>query len=148
MSQSLTTRRQARIVALQALFQLINAPDYLTPDLAIRYALEVGKDPDEGYEDVEDLYLYQLVEGVVANLEEIDTIISKHLTNWSIERLQRIDLSILRLAIYEMLYLDDETVPKTVAVDEATILARSFSDDKSRKFVSGILLKILNESEE
>ena len=57
--------------------------------------------------------------------------------NWTLARLNRIDLLILRLAMYEMLYVDD--VPAKVALDEALQLAKEFSDDKSRRFINGVL---------
>ncbi|MDY2993900.1 transcription antitermination factor NusB, partial [Ligilactobacillus animalis] len=61
--------------------------------------------------------------------------------NWTLARLNRIDLLILRLAIYEMLYVDD--VPAKVALDEALQLAKEFSDDKSRRFINGVLSNLL-----
>lgn len=62
-------------------------------------------------------------------------------TNWTLARLNKTDLLVLRLAIYEMLYVDD--VPAKVALDEALQLAKEFSDDKSRRFINGVLSNLL-----
>lgn len=146
LTNSLIKRRHVRIVAIQTLFQMINPPEYLTKEAALSYALRKGNDPDEGYDDVTNQYLYKLVDGVIENQVRLDQEIEKFLENWTINRLQRIDLVILRLAVFEMLFVDDAEVPNTVAVDEAIELARGFSDDKSRQFVSGILMKMLNNN--
>ena len=132
------------MVAVQTLFQMIQAPEYLTLEDALEYALENGNDPEEGYDSKPNPYLHQLIQGVLTHQEEIDQVIKQHLQHWKFERLQRIDLTILRVAIYEMMFVQDDEVPKTVAVDEAIELSKGFSDDKSRQFVSGILMNILN----
>lgn len=145
LNNTLKKRRHVRIVAVQTLFQMIQPPEYLTKEVALAYALEKGNDPEEGYDKVSGDYLYRLVDGVIEKEALLDQEIQKYLENWTLDRLQRIDLVILRLAVYEMLFVDDEEVPNTVAVDEAIELARGFSDDKSRQFVSGILMKMLNQ---
>lgn len=143
MNKRVTKRYQVRELAVQTLFQLIDAPDYLTVDEAMSFALEAGSYPEEGYDEVGDKYLYTLIEGVQNNLTALDQQIEKYLTNWSLERLARIDLTILRLAFFEIFYVSDEEVPNNVAVDEAIDLAKIFSDDKSRKFISGLLANVL-----
>lgn len=144
MSKQLT-RREIRIKAVQALFQLFDSNQETSADDAITFALFAGDDPDVAKVAEAPEYLKQLVEGVVEHQTEIDAVIDKYLTNWTLDRLALIDLAILRLAIYEMDYVDDELVPRTVAVDEAIDLSKGFSNEKSRQFVSGLLLKYLNE---
>ncbi|SEP78506.1 NusB antitermination factor [Ignavigranum ruoffiae] len=134
-----------RMVAIQTLYQLLDGSDNLSVEAALAYALENGNFPDEGYLAENYLFLNQLVYGVLEHQEELDQILSTELDNWSVERLQKIDRVILRLALFEMEFLPEAEVPKVVAVDEAIELARGFSDDKSRQFVSGILMKRLNE---
>lgn len=143
MNKRVTKRYQVRELAVQTLFQLIEAPEYLTVDQAITFALEAGSFPEEGYDEVVDEYLYTLIQGVQSKLTEIDQRITSYLTNWSLERIARIDLTILRVAFYELFYVDEEEVPNNVAVDEAIDLAKIFSDDKSRKFISGVLANVL-----
>ncbi|MGY4105642.1 transcription antitermination factor NusB [Ignavigranum ruoffiae] len=144
-NKPLKHRRHMRMVAIQTLYQLLDGSDNLSVEAALAYALENGNFPDEGYLAENYLFLNQLVYGVLEHQEELDQILSTELDNWSVERLQKIDRVILRLALFEMEFLPEAEVPKVVAVDEAIELARGFSDDKSRQFVSGILMKRLNE---
>ena len=77
---------------------------------------------------------------------ELDQTIEKHLKgNWRINRISKMDLIILRIAIFEMKYIED--VPFAVALNEAIELAKTFSDDQSRKFVNGVLSNVLKEIE-
>ncbi|MCD7776906.1 MAG: transcription antitermination factor NusB [Clostridiales bacterium] len=80
--------------------------------------------------------------GVLDNLEKIDDVINKSAINWSVERIDKADLSILRLAVYEILFSD---VPGRVAANEAVELAKEFSADKSPKFINGILGKVIGD---
>ncbi len=79
----------------------------------------------------------ELIRGTLENIDTLDEIIERFSTNWKIERIARIELTILRLSIYEMLWRDD--VPLKVAMDEGIELAKKFGDTNSRKFVNGIL---------
>ncbi|RPA60141.1 transcription antitermination factor NusB [Aerococcus agrisoli] len=98
--------------------------------------------------DVPD-YLRVLVEGVKANRFEIDQMIDKHIQgNWSVQRLELINLQILRVAVFEILFTDDKDVPNVVAVNEAIELAKFYSDDRARKFINGVLSNILNDVNE
>ena len=134
-----------RMIAVQTLFQLIDAPEYLTVEDALNYALENGNDPEAGYEAVKGHYVHRLINGVLEYQAEIDHMIEENLQQWTIDRIQRIDLVILRVALFEMNFVSEEEVPDTVAVDEAIELSKGFSDDKSRQFVSGLLMKLLNQ---
>lgn len=141
----LTKRRQVREKAIQVLFQLIDAPEYLTKEIATQFALEAGNDPEAGFDEVSDGYLYELIDGVLNNQGIIDQEIEAYLSDWTIDRIAKIDLVILRVAFYELLFVEQENVPAKVAVNEAIDLAKMFSDEKSRRFVSGVLLEYLNK---
>lgn len=85
-------------------------------------------------------YLQTLVNGVDEHQAELDSQISQLLASgWEIDRLAQTDLVILRLALYEIQYVDE--VPTVVAINEALELTKTFSNDKSRKFVNGALGK-------
>ena len=99
--------------------------------------MEAGNDPEAGFDEVEDQYLFELIKGVQENRDEIDQTIEKYLPDWTIDRLNRIDLVVLRVALYELMYVSRETVPAKVAVNEAIDLSKLFSDEKSRRFVMG-----------
>ena len=134
-----TGRRQARMLAFQVLFGLdLNSH---TPDVAIRQRLaEVG----EISEQVAD-YVTVLVEGTWASLPEIDTRLASAAPAWPLSQMARVDKSVLRLAIYELLYRAD--VPDRVAINEAIELAKVFGHDTSARFVNGVLGTIQAEKE-
>ncbi len=76
--------------------------------------------------------------GVQENIEEIDEIIKSHLSKkWRLERINKVSASILRLAVYEMKYVDD--IPSNVSINEAVELSKKFSVDDEYKFVNGVL---------
>jgi N utilization substance protein B len=81
--------------------------------------------------------------GLYNNRDEIDTILRRHLKNWSLERLNQTDKSILRLAIFEMIF--DPTVPEKVALNEAIDLAKMYGSDDSSKFLNGVLDAVMHD---
>ena len=86
-------------------------------------------------------YIEDAILGIEKNLEEIDNLIKANLKeNWKIERISKIDLSILRLAIYEIKYKE---IPYKVAINEAVELAKKYGEDTSKNFVNGILASIV-----
>jgi N utilization substance protein B len=82
-------------------------------------------------------YATHLVEKFIKNQEEIDSLIKQFSEKWDLKRISKIDLSIIRLAITEMLF--DESIPESVSINEAVSLSRKFSDEDAYKFVNGIL---------
>lgn len=98
----------------------------------------------ENYEgDIKEIdltYVKQALIGVENNKEAIDAAISANLHNWKIDRISKVNLSILRLAAYELLY--DDNVPTGVAINEALEITRKYSDEKSVSFINGVLDKI------
>lgn len=94
-------------------------------------------------------YARELVCGVSAHRAELDRAIGESSQNWAIDRMPVVDRSVLRLAVYEMRYVDD--VPQSVAINEAVELAKAFGgEDDSHRFVNGILGRLarLSESEQ
>lgn len=88
--------------------------------------------------DAEDgAFAEALANGVEAHVAELDGLIAEHAIDWTIDRIARVDLSILRIALYEMLYRDD--VPAGAAINEAVELAKRFGGEKSYAFINGIL---------
>ena len=82
-------------------------------------------------------YAQEVLSGIREHAEEIDALIRELAINWSIERMPRVDLSILRVAIYEMLYLDD--IPESVSINEAVELAKRFGGERSSAYINGML---------
>lgn len=93
--------------------------------------------------DVEKEYIEQVVKGVKNNIEKIDDIILNNLKNWSISRIAKIDLAILRLAIYEINYI--ENIPVKVSANEAVELAKTYGNSDSKSFVNGLLAKVIEQ---
>ncbi len=88
-------------------------------------------------------YIENVIFGIQTNHEEILRQIEKNLkADWKIERISRIDLAILKLAIYELKYTD---IPFKVAINEAVELAKKYGEDTSKNFVNGILASVVNE---
>lgn len=104
-------------------------------EISIRfYAPELNKEFIEGE-----------LKGIVENLNEIDEIINKNCIGWSVERIAKVDLAILRLATYEIVYRED--IPDGVSVNEAVELAKEYSEPKSPAFINGVLASIAKSKE-
>ncbi len=82
-------------------------------------------------------YIETVFKGVYNNLEEIDSIISSHLEKWSIERLAKTNLALLRLAVYEMRFCDD--IPQSVTINEIVELSKAYSEEKDSAYINGVL---------
>ena len=87
--------------------------------------------------DEDALFSDRLYEGVRAHTEEIDAEIEAHATDWSIGRIAKVDLSILRIAVYEILF--ERSIPVGATVNEAVELAKEFGGEKSASFINGVL---------
>ena len=88
-------------------------------------------------------YIKDVIFGINSNVEEITELIEKHLkSDWKIDRISKIDLSLLKLAIYEIKYKE---IPYKVAINEAIELAKKYGEDNSKNFVNGILASVVKE---
>jgi N utilization substance protein B len=128
-------RRDAREKAVQALYQIDMRK---IPEVEAIHSVT-----SEGIEPNDLSFLQQLVEGVVQKQDEIDQRIVQYLRGWSLDRLALVERAILRIAAYEILYIDE--IPNKVSLNEAIDLARAFSTDKSAKFINGVLNSIVQE---
>jgi N utilization substance protein B len=131
------SRRKAREYALQLLFQQDSSQQKIIFDENAAL-LSPAVNPVKDFVD-------RLVKGVTRNLAEIDSLIRKHAEHWSLERMALVDRNILRLAVFELLYLDD--IPAKVTLNEAIEIAKRYGDESSGSFINGILDKILGEEE-
>lgn len=88
-------------------------------------------------------YIKDVIFGINSNVKEITELIEKHLkSDWKIDRISKIDLSLLKLAIYEIKYKE---IPYKVAINEAIELAKKYGEDNSKNFVNGILASVVKE---
>jgi len=136
------TRRQAREITLCLVFDFgFNSeekPEELL-DLYIRYFPEADKaDEKEITEQVkEDSYISTVYFGVAEKIEELDEIIKNSSLKWKLERISRVSASILRIAVYELLYMND--IPSEVSINEAVEMAKKYDNEDSYTFVNGVL---------
>lgn len=126
-------RRASREAAMKLLYQLeIQKSDRSEQ---IDMALE-----DENFTDNDKKYIRNIIDGVNEKVALIDSIIEKNSMGWKITRLSKIDLSVLRIGIYEILYRED--IPFSVSVNEAVELAKKYSGEDAGAFINGLLAKV------
>jgi N utilization substance protein B len=131
----LTTRRKSRESALQFLYQW---------DITHQ---DARKDFDHFKEhflnEGGDLFFERVVQGVLSHGQEIDQLIEQYSENWRLDRIASIDRTILRMAIFELLYCEE--IPPKVILNEAVDLGKHYGSENSGGFINGILDRILNE---
>lgn len=118
------------------------------------YGIEIQKEYDEDYlelfidnneinEDEVKNYLNEIKEGIEKNKNEIDKLIADNLKkNWSLNRISKINLSLIKIAIFEMVYLK---LPYKIAINEAIELAKKYADEQAPIFINGILASVVKE---
>ena len=130
-----------RRLALQALYQVDVGKAEVVP--AVDHVLA---ESDGVAAEHERKYILTLTGGVRSQVIELDDLLETHVQGWKIDRIARVDLNILRLALYELLYQQD--VDFATVVDEAVELAKHFSTEESGKFVNGVLARLLPIAQE
>ncbi|BCS81541.1 N utilization substance protein B [Caldicellulosiruptor diazotrophicus] len=95
---------------------------------------------DEDFKDIDEKYLERLLKGVIQNQQIIDNLIEKYSKDWPLSRLPMVELELMRIAVYELLF--EEEVPVSVAIDEAVDMSSIFGIEKAPSFVNGILGRI------
>jgi len=127
----MSSRRDNRIAAVQFLYMWeINPPQNLALELA--WFFDTQEKPREYFQFAE-----ELIHGTIGAVAEIDEIIRHYAQNWDFKRIAKIDLAILRLAIYETLHRKD--IPPIVSINEAIDLSKIFSIADAKRFINGIL---------
>ncbi|MEI8072838.1 MAG: transcription antitermination factor NusB [Candidatus Saccharibacteria bacterium] len=141
-----SNRHLSRIIALQSLYEYdfrtgLNMPELKTSmDEILTRNVGVYEDALE-----EPDFTIDLVEGTQKNIEKIDSLISPAAPEWPIDQIAKVDKSVLRMAVYELIIKHE--VPPKVAINEAVELAKSFGGDNSSKFINGVLGTIYRNSE-
>ena len=100
--------------------------------------------PEEDCGELDKVYISSILEGVMKEAPSIDQYIVKNSKDWTIDRMSRIDLAIMRVAIFEILYRED--IPASVSINEAVELAKKYSHEDAGSFINGILGSIYSES--
>lgn len=128
------SRSISRKLAMQFLFQIEFQLEIIDEQIA-HFVDSVGES-----EMVDRTYFDSIIKGVIDKKDELDKMIESNTNGWTIDRISKTDLAILRVAIYEMFYRDD--IPVGVAINEAVEITKEFSPKESPSFVNGILGKL------
>jgi transcription antitermination protein NusB len=131
---SMPARRKARKRALDVLFEA-DLRDRPPADVLTDYVARLER-PLPGHLD----YAMGLVNGVAAHLDRIDELIASYAEGWTIDRMPVVDRNLARIAVYELLYVDE--IDDAVAITEAVELARQMSTDDSPRFLNGLIGRI------
>ena len=134
------SRKKARDNAFKCIYELEFIKDKSLDDILLNCYEENNNSEEEKQ------YIQMIVNGVKENIKKIDDIILSKLKNWSLDRIAKIDLAILRLAIYEILYVD--SIPSKVSANEAVELAKTYGNNDSKSFVNGVIAKVIEDKEE
>lgn len=129
-------RRKSREIAMKLLFEMsINKEKY--EDIIENFK----ENTDVDLKDVDMSYIIKVLAGVHENITEIDKNIEVHLVKWKLNRLSKMNLAILRISTYEILF--EEEIPGKVSVNEGIELAKKYGEDSSPAFINGILAKMI-----
>ena len=134
------TRRQLREQIFKLLFRIeFNSVEDMKEQCGLFFELS---DEDTGADNIEkdsEEYIRGKYDDIMAHLDEIDAAINEKAKGWTTDRMGKVDLTIIRLAVYEIMFDDD--IPTGVAINEAVELAKDFGQDESYSFVNGVLGK-------
>ena len=130
------TRREIREQVFKRLFRV---EFYNQEEMSEQIAL--CEDDACSWKEKDKTYIFEKVEKISEKLEEIDAKINEVSEGWKTGRMGKVDLTLIRLAVYEMLY--EEDVPAKVAINEAVELAKQYGTDNSPSFVNGVLAKLV-----
>ncbi|MDO5036918.1 MAG: transcription antitermination factor NusB [Tissierellia bacterium] len=158
------SRTLARAGIMQVLYDMASNEDYSLDKVDLFLSMDHDPEENEGlstflknekrksmevkegrFLDSERAYIRQQVPLIVDHLEEVDQVIKRNLKNWSLGRLALVDLSIIRIACYEMMF--EEDIPLPVSINEAVNLAKCYGSEDSSRFINGILSSIVKDLE-
>ncbi len=130
----MASRRKGRILAFQALYSW-DISSVSTGDLLDFAWLDAEK--RESLDESTAVFSRHLIMGTIEHMEEIDREIKNHLKNWDFSRLNKVDLAILRMSAFSLLFQDD--ISPSIVIDEAIDISREFGTDESYRFINGVL---------
>jgi N utilization substance protein B len=128
------SRRKGRILAFQALYCWESA--HIPIDEIIAFSW-LGAEKQAALDEAVAAFSRLLITGTIENIRVIDEMIKKHLQNWDFSRLNRVDLAILRMSVYTLMYQSE--IAPSIVIDEAIGISREFGTDDSFRFVNGVL---------
>lgn len=131
-------RRKSREIATRLIFEMsINKESYV--DIIENFR----ENTEEKIEDIDFEYVIRVLKGVSENEAQINETITKYLVKWKLGRLPKMNLAILKMATYEILF--DEDIPNKVTINEAIELAKRYGDDNAPSFINGVLNNLIKK---
>lgn len=136
----MASRRKARIVAFQALYAWDASSMSFDELLSFSW---LGEESAASTDEELKTFAGLIVSGTIENIEAIDADIKKHLEHWAFERLKKVDLAILRVSVYSLVYQMD--IPAQITIDEAIEIAKEYGAEDSYRFINGVLDAVWKE---
>ena len=136
----------SRKVAREHVFKILYGIPFHNEDVTLLTDQYLQDFAEEAVEERDLEFIKEETRGVQDHLEELDETIGSALKGWKVNRLSKVDLSILRLAVYEILYVED--LPVSVSINEAVELAKKYSQEAAPAFINGILGAIVPKGKE
>jgi N utilization substance protein B len=136
----MASRRKARILAFQALYAWDASS--MAYDELLTFSW-LGEDSAASTDDELKAFAGLIVSGTIENVEAVDAAIKRHLEHWAFERLKKVDLAILRVSAYSLMYQSD--IPAQITIDEAIEIAKEYGAEDAYRFINGVLDSIWKE---
>ena len=133
------SRRKGRIIAFQVIFSWDFNDNKIDDLINFSWITESNKK----IKDDSIIFAKLIVKGTIDNISEIDKIIKKHIANWDFKRIAKVDLAILRLSVYSLMFQKD--IAGNIVIDEAIDISKEFSSGESYRFINGVLDSIYKE---
>lgn len=136
-------RREQRECIFQLLFRVEFNRQEEMPEQADLYLDDIRK--EQTVQEKDEAYILEKYSRIVEELPKLDAMLDEASKGWKISRMGKVELTVLRLAVYEMKF--DEDIPEKVAINEAVELARKFGGDDAPAFINGVLAKLAVKQE-
>ncbi|MDR0643713.1 MAG: transcription antitermination factor NusB [Treponema sp.] len=128
----MNSHKKSRILAFQALYAWEAQKKRVPVESLLEFSW-LDEPPDEETKT----FTHLLIAGVIENIKSIDEILGAHFENWAFSRVQRVDLAIMRMSAYSLMFQKD--IPASIVISEAIAISRKFGADDSFRFVNGVL---------
>ncbi len=133
------SRRKSRILAFQAVYSW----DFTSEKLENLNSFEWLDKETDNLKPETKIFASLLINGTIENIRVIDETITRHINNWKFERISKVDLAILRISVYSLLYQKD--IAGNITIDEAVDISREYSSNDSYRFINGVLDSVFRE---
>ena len=133
------SRRKGRIIAFKAIFSW----DFNNNDISDLINFTLSEESNKKTKEDSIIFAKLITKGTIDNIAEIDKKIKQHISNWDFKRIAKVDLAILRLSTYSLMFQKD--IAGNIIIDEAIDISKEFSSEESYRFINGVLDSIYKE---